>query len=345
MSQNAMTGDELRQFREARGISQAELAELLNEALSRHYDRNRVSRWETGAERIPRSVIVTLRGMAGGAPSGIPAAAAGPATVVVWVNQKGGVGKTTSAVNVAFLLAKAGKRVLVVDCDPQGNATIHFGVDPHEREVAKRTLTHVLFGPLKVPEATITVCGGIIDLLPSSITLSNADAELTREPNGNLILREKIDDVRNAYDFVMLDCPPNLGQVTVSALNAADQVVIPSQTEMLSIMGIPMLLETLSKVRRRVNPRIAILGILPTLHKARRVQDQAMVAELRQLAASHNIRLFDVVRDAPEYSKGVAAGVPGLVINPAAAGADAYQQVTQALLALPTHKRTADAAA
>jgi len=345
MSQDAMTGEELRQFREARGMAQQELAELLNTALSRRYDRNRISRWENSAERIPQGVIVTLRGMAGGAPSGIPAAAAGPASVVVWVNQKGGVGKTTSTVNVAYLLAKAGKRVLVVDCDPQANATIHFGVDPHEREVAKRTLTHVMFGPLPVQEAAMTVCGGLIDLLPCSISLSNADAELTREPNGNLILREKLDEVRNAYDFVMLDCPPNLGQITVSALNAADQVVIPSQTEMLSIMGIPMLLETLSKVQRRVNPRIAILGILPTLHKARRAQDQAMAAELRQLAAANRIRLFDVVRDAPEYAKGVTAGVPGLVINPAAAGADAYHEVAQALLALPNHERADHAAA
>lgn len=336
MAVEAMTGEELRAYRDACGLGQQELAQTLNEKLGRRYDRNKISRWENGAERIPQLVAAALNRKTG-LPAGIPAASglpAGPALVTVCVNQKGGVGKTTSTVNVAYLLARRGARVLVVDCDPQANATIHFGVDPHERDLARRTLTHVLFGPAPVADAVIPVCDGLLSLLPSSISLAAADAEILKEPNGTLLLREKLDEVRESYDFILIDCPPNLGQVTVSALNAADQVLIPSQTEMLSIMGIPMLLETLSKVRRRVNPKVAVLGVLPTLHKARRLQDQAMMDELRRIADGARLRVFTPVKDAADYAKGVTAGRPTLEINPAAAGADSYGEVADALLAL-----------
>lgn len=333
MVAKTMQGDALRAYRDACGLGQQDLANLLNEKLGRRYDRNKVSRWENGAERIPQLVASFLQpGTA--QPAGIPAIAGGPALVTVCVNQKGGVGKTTSTVNVAYLLACRGGRVLVVDCDPQANASIHLGIDPHERDVARRTLTHVLFNGIPLGEAVVRVCDDLLDVLPSSISLATADAEILKEPNGTLLLREKLDEVRDAYDFILIDCPPNLGQVTVSALNAADQVLIPSQTEMLSIMGIPMLLETLSKVQRRVNPKVAVLGILPTLHKARRLQDQAMMDELRHIADAARVRIFTPVKDAADYAKGVTAGRPTLHINPGVAGADSYGEVADALLAV-----------
>lgn len=341
MAAEAMTGEELRAYRDACGLGQQELAQALNDKLGRRYDRNKISRWENGAERIPQLVAAALNHRKAGAPAGIPAVVgleAGPALVTVCVNQKGGVGKTTSTVNVAYLLARRGARALVVDCDPQANATIHFGVDPHERDLARRTLTHVLFAATPTAEAVVPVCDGLLSLLPSSISLAAADAEILKEPNGTLLLREKLDEVRDAYDFILIDCPPNLGQVTVSALNAADQVLIPSQTEMLSIMGIPMLLETLDKVRRRVNPKVAALGVLPTLHKARRLQDQAMMDELRRIAESARLRVFTPVKDAADYAKGVTAGRPALEMNPGAAGADSYAEVADALLALATKR-------
>lgn len=342
MGVDAMTGDEMRAYRDACGLGQQDLAQFLNEKLGRRYDRNKISRWENDAERIPQLVAAALARPLGRS-AGIPAArlASGPALVTVCVNQKGGVGKTTSTVNVAYLLARRGARVLAVDCDPQANATIHFGVDPHERDIARRTITHVLFSDAPIGEAVVPVCDGLLDLLPSSISLAAADAEILKEPNGALLLREKLDDVRQAYDFILIDCPPNLGQVTVSALNAADQVLIPSQTEMLSIMGIPMLLETLSKVRRRVNPKVAVLGVLPTLHKARRLQDQAMMDELRRIADGARLRVFTPVKDAADYAKGVTAGRPTLELNPAAAGADSYAEVADALLTLAAEEKEA----
>lgn len=328
-----MTGNELRAFREGRKMGQQEMAAYLNGKLGRKYDRNRISRWENGVENIPQ-LVATLLASAEAEHGGIPAAVTGPATVVVLVNQKGGVGKTTSTVNIAYLLAKAGRRTLVVDCDPQANATIHLGVDPHERELAHSTISHTLFGGQSMHSAVLPTCDGMIDLLPSSISLATADAELLKEPNGTLLLREKIDEMRDDYDFILIDCPPNLGQMTVSALNAADRVLIPSQTEMLSIMGIPMLLETLSKVRRRVNPHIAVLGVLPTLHNPRRVQDQTMMGELEAMARDARLKLYSPVKDAADYAKGVTAGRPALFLSPSAAGSDSYAEVVADLLAL-----------
>jgi chromosome partitioning protein len=332
MSSDAMTGEELRGLREARGLNQQELAELLNEKLGRRYDRNRISRWETGAERIPQLVVTVLRLAASPASTGIPALHVGPAMILAVSNQKGGVGKTVSVANVGFLLARAGKRVLIVDSDPQASISIHLGVDPHECELSKASLSQVLFNDRATREAIVPVCDEQLDLLACSIDLADADANLAREPNGTLVLREKLDEVRDDYDFILVDCPPNLGVLTVSALNAADQLLIPSQTEMLSLMGIPKLLENVAKVRRRVNPRIGLLGILPTLFKARRVQDQAMLEELRKLAAANKTRLFSPVKDVADIAKGVTAGRPALELNPHIVGAEAYHEVAGALL-------------
>ncbi len=346
MSSEAMTGDELRGLREGRGLNQLDLAAFLNEKLGRRYDRNRVSRWENGAERIPRLVVVTLRAMVVAGSAGIPALQVGPAIKLAVSNQKGGVGKTVTVANVGYLLARAGKRVLIVDGDPQASISIHLGVDPHECELSRSSLSQVLFNDRATRDAIIAVCDGQLDLLPCSIDLADADVNLAREPNGTLVLREKLDEVRDDYDFILVDCPPNLGVLTVSALNAVDQLLIPSQTEMLSLMGIPKLLENVVKVRRRVNPRLGLLGILPTLFKSRRVQDQTMLEELRKLAAANRARLFSPVRDVADIAKGVTAGRPALEINPNVVGAEAYQEVADALITLiDARKEAADVAA
>ena len=329
-----MSGEELRRYREQRGMNQQALVGWLNERLNRRYDRAKISRWETGAERIPQNVAGALKTAT--EPVGIPAAAAVRAAPVVFcaANQKGGVAKTTTCVNVAWLLAQSGRRVLLIDCDPQANATVHLGVDPHERELAKATLTHALKASRPMREFMTPVCDGAFDLLPSSISLAATDRELLRQPNGTLILRAKIAQLAGQYDFVVLDCPPHLGELTVSVLNAADQLLIPTQTEMLSMMGIPQLFETIAGVRELVNPRLEVLGILPTMFSPRRLQDEQVMAELRELAAAESLRLFSPVRRAADYTKSVMAGRPGLAINPNSAGAESYAEIADALLAL-----------
>jgi chromosome partitioning protein len=328
-----MTGEELRRYREQRGMNQQELVTWLNERLNRRYDRAKVSRWESGAERIPQTVASALK--ADGEPVGIPAVAM-RATPLVFcaANQKGGVAKTTTCVNVAWLLAGAGRRVLLVDCDPQANATVHLGVDPHEQELAKATLTHALKSTRPMREFVVPVCDGMFDLLPSSISLAATDRELLRQPNGTLVLRAKLAQLAGHYDYVVLDCPPHLGELTVSVLNAADQLLIPTQTEMLSMMGIPQLFETIAGVRELVNPHLQVLGILPTMYSPRRLQDEQVMAELREMAAAQGLRLFSPVRRAADYAKSVMAGKPGLAVNPNSAGAESYGEIAAALLAL-----------
>lgn len=329
-----MNGDELRSYREQRGMNQQELVSWLNDRLTRRYDRAKISRWETGAERIPQTVAAALKD--GKEPVGIPAAASVQHAPLVFcaANQKGGVAKTTTCVNVAWLLSQAGGRVLLIDCDPQANATVHLGIDPHEQELAKATLTHALRSTTRPMREFVTpVCDRAFDLLPSSISLAAADRELLRQPNGTLILRAKIAQLAGHYDYVVLDCPPHLGELTVSVLNAADQLLIPTQTEMLSMMGIPQLFETIAGVRELVNPRLEVLGILPTMYSPRRLQDEQVMNELRELAAAESLRLFSPVRRAADYTKSVMAGKPGLAINPNSAGAESYAEIAEALLA------------
>ncbi len=328
-----MTGEELRSYREQRGMNQQELVIWLNEHFNRRYDRAKISRWETGAERIPLVVATALKDDT--KPVGIPAAAVHGAPIVFCAaNQKGGVAKTTTCVNVAWLLAIKKRRVLLIDCDPQANATVHLGIDPHERELAKATLTHALKATRPLREFVTPVCDGAFDLLPASISLAATDRELLRQPNGTLILRAKIAQLSGHYDYVVLDCPPHLGELTVSVLNAADQLLIPTQTEMLSMMGIPQLFETITGVRELVNPRLQILGILPTMFSPRRLQDEQVMNDLRELATNESLHLFSPVRRAADYSKSVMAGRPGLAINPNSAGAESYQEIANALLEL-----------
>ncbi|WP_142846724.1 AAA family ATPase [Telmatospirillum sp. J64-1] len=326
-----MNGAELRQIREARGFDQQEFAEMLNDALGRKYDKPKISRWENGAERVPQLVAQYLKA-SNSQPSGIPTAIPGPALVMATLNQKGGVGKTVSVVNIAHLLAKAGMRVLVVDCDAQASATIHLGVYPADRDALKATLTHVLFHKTRIEHAIISVCDDSMDLLPSSISLARADSEINSRANGSLLLRARINEIKDRYDFILLDCPPHLSQITVSALNAADLVLIPSQTETLSLMGIPQLLETLADVQSLVNPAIRVLGILPTLYDPRRNQDRDRLADLTEMGGQNGFQVFPPVRRAVAYPTGVNEGKPGLAIDPNAAGCESYQEIADVMI-------------
>lgn len=332
---DAVSGDILRQFRASRGWEQAQMAEFLNERLERRYDKARISRWESGAERIPQIVAQELRRESPPSPAGIPAAAAtGPAIVLAVSLQKGGVSKTTTAVNVAFLLARKGKRVLLVDADPQGSATVNVGQDPHGLELGRRTLTAVLDPANDLPtrDAVTPVCEGLFDLLASSIALSEIEVSLMSDPTASLAMREKLSEVGEAYDFMVIDTPPNLGLLTASALAAADLVLIPSQTEQLSLMGIPLLMRAIDRTKRRINRRLRVLGILPTHYDPRTVVDRHMLADLEAIAETHRIALYPPIGRTVAYKEAVLAGRPALDRTPDINGAESYEAIAAALL-------------
>ena len=180
-------------------------------------------------------------------------------------NQKGGVGKTTTAVNVAACIAEAGYETLLVDVDPQGNATVGIGVDRHEG----LGLYDVLSGDVGAEEAVRATPVERLSLLASTPDLAGATMELPRLPGSERRLRDALAPVRDAYAYTLLDCPPSLGPLTVNALVAADRVIVPVQTEYFALEGLAGLLDTLALIQRELNPRLTVAGMLLTMHDAR----------------------------------------------------------------------------
>ncbi len=179
-------------------------------------------------------------------------------------NHKGGVGKTTTVVNLAAGLAKMGRKVLVVDLDPQANLTFSFGVSKVEESIYDALKGNIETVP------TISVRENLY-LVPSSLDLAGAEMELNSEAGREFILKEILDPVKDNYDYVLIDCPPSLGLLTINAFTAADEVVIPIQAHFLAIKGLTKILEVINKVRRRLNPDVQISGVIITLYDKRKI--------------------------------------------------------------------------
>lgn len=244
-------------------------------------------------------------------------------TVYAIANQKGGVGKTTTAVNVAACIAEAGFATLLVDIDPQANATLSLGV-PKDIEP---NVYDVLAGRC---ELTAALCDTTIEhlkLVPAHPDLAGANMELPREPGSETRLREALAGARDGFDFVLLDCPPSLGPLTINALVAADRVIVPVQTEYFALEGLAGLLDTLALVQRELNPRLTIAGMLLTMHDGRTRLARDVEREVREHFPSlvfntvipRNVR----VGEAPSY------GLPVTHHDPHCAGADAYFELAK----------------
>jgi len=186
--------------------------------------------------------------------------------IIAIANQKGGVGKTTTCVNLACALAEAGRHVLVVDIDPQGNATMGCGVD--KREVALSTLD-VLLGEATVEKARVRPEGQAFDLLPANADLTAAEVELIRVEHRERRLSIALEAVRGQYQYVLIDCPPSLNMLTINALAAADGVLIPMQCEYYALEGLSALLDTVRRIRETVNPGLGVEGVLRTMYDVR----------------------------------------------------------------------------
>ncbi len=245
------------------------------------------------------------------------------------VNQKGGVGKTTTAVNLATTLAQAGRRVLLLDCDPQGNATSGLG----QKEAVEQSVYDALTGGVPLADIILKDVGVPgLDLAPSSIDLASAELEMFQELSRETILKKILKPVEKNYQYIFIDGPPSLGLLTVNILTAADAVLVPVQTEYYALEGMQQLINSVERVRQHLNPKLAIGMVVLTMHDERINLSRQVVAEVREFFGDvvartiipRNVRLSE----APSF------GQPIALYDPKSKGAVAYADLAQEVIAL-----------
>ena len=248
------------------------------------------------------------------------------AKIIAVTNQKGGVGKTTTAINLSALVAEAGRRVLLVDIDPQGNATSGLGKNDHDGP----TVYDVLIGGAGAGEAVVDTGFGTLSLIPTAIELAGAEIELVGVENREGLLKDALATLRDDYDYIFIDCPPSLSLLTLNALTAADSVLIPIQCEYYALEGVGQLVNTVKLMRKKLNPNLAVEGILLTMFDGRTNLCAQVVQEVRnhfreeafETMIPRNVRLSE----APSY------GLPIHLYDARCPGAKAYAELAKELL-------------
>jgi len=247
--------------------------------------------------------------------------------ILAITNQKGGVGKTTTSINLAASLAASGRRVLLVDLDPQGNATMGSGVD---KNALSHTIYHVLLGVQSIPEVRVVATNGKYDLLPANRNLAGAEVEMVDLSERESRLKSALQNVMNEYDYILMDCPPALNLLTLNGLCTAHAVMIPMQCEYFALEGLSDLVNTIKKVRANFNPALRIEGLLRTMFDPRNILSQQVSDQLQQhfgdkvyrTAIPRNVRLAE----APGFGK------PALYYDRESKGAQAYLALAKEIL-------------
>ena len=247
--------------------------------------------------------------------------------IIAFANQKGGVGKTTSAVNIASSLAAKKYSVLLVDCDPQGNATSGLGI---RKKSSSGSVYDVIIGRSKTADMVCSTTVKNLSVLPSSMDLVGAEIELIDMADREARLRAALEQVRDAYDFIIIDCPPSLGLLTLNCLTAADGVVIPLLCEFYSLEGISQLTQTIRHVKSRVNPSLELIGVLVNMYDGRLTLTVQVMEEIKRYFGA---KLF--ARPVPrnvKLSEAPSYGVPIDIYDKYSKGARAYEEVTEELI-------------
>lgn len=245
-------------------------------------------------------------------------------------NQKGGVAKTTTTLNVAAGLALHGKKVLVVDLDPQGGCSVMLGYDPSS--FSKTLYDVLLFDEVKAGEVIIPTGAGF-DLLPSNLDLAAGEFDLKQRMAAEQVLKFKLSFIEDNYDFILLDCPPSLGVLTVSGFNVAHQVLIPMATEPMALRGLQMLVKTIDKVRSYLNPELMILGVLGTRYRPTTLSGREVMQALIAATSASGVRLFSTaIKDSVRFAESPSAKKPMVLFDPMHEGSKAYMQVVTEIL-------------
>ncbi len=256
----------------------------------------------------------------------------GPARILALANQKGGVGKTTTAINLGAALAESGRKTLLIDLDPQGNASTGLGIPAAQR---RQSTYHVLTEGTRLAEVAVESGAPGLFIAPASADLSGIDAELSEADDRAQRLKEALaeggeESIINCYDYIILDCPPSLNLLTVNALTAADSVVVPLQCEFFALEGLTQLLGTIKHIQSRLNPGLAVQGIVLTMYD-RRNNLSAQVAEDVRLNLRESVFRTIVPRNV-RLSEAPSYALPGLLYDSECAGSEAYRSLAAELL-------------
>lgn len=247
--------------------------------------------------------------------------------VIAIANQKGGVGKTTTTLNIATYIALAGKRVLIIDCDPQGNASSGIGINI---KLINKSIYNVLINDIAAEQAAISTKIKKLSIIPSSIQLAGAEVELANLANRENKLEQALISIKNNFDYIFIDCPPSLGLLTINALTACDSVIIPLQCEYYALEGLSQLIDTIQLIKRRLNPLLKIEGIVFTMFDGRTNLSIQVVDEVKKhfrkeiyrTIIPRNIRLSE----APSHGKPIA------IYDPRSKGAEMYYELAMEVM-------------
>ena len=249
------------------------------------------------------------------------------AKIISFTNKKGGVGKTTTAINMAAYCADLGKKVLLVDIDSQGNATTGLGFS---KSALKKSVYNVLIDDDAAAKNILPTQVKLLDVLPANVDLTGAEVDLVYKRNREQILKNALEKIRDDYDYIFIDCPPSLGLLTINAWVASDSIIIPLQSEYYALEGVSQLMNTIAMVRQRLNPRLQIEGVVITMYDGRALIAKQITAEIKkffknklyEIIIPRNVRLAE----APSH------GVPILLHDPKCVGARAYRALTEEFL-------------
>jgi chromosome partitioning protein len=252
----------------------------------------------------------------------------GPARVVAVCNQKGGVGKTTTTINLGAALAEFGRRVLLVDFDPQGALSVGLGIQPHELDATVYNL--LMERGATASEVVLKTSVADMHLMPSNIDLSGAEVQLVHEVGREFVLGGVLEPLLPEYDVVLIDCQPSLGLLTVNALACADGVLVPLECEYFAMRGVALLIETIDKVSRRINPRLVMEGLLATMYDSRTLHSREV---LMRVADRFGDEVFHtVISRTVRFPDATVAGEPITSFDPASTGSSSYRELAKEVL-------------